>query len=332
MRTFSFYFLYCIFIITLAMTAASCYAPPQHIILDAADSSNDSTAQHISRPYGIGYNMLVISDSLLLVEDRPMHWSEGVTESSDSVWLTQHDRMVIAALTVIPEDSIDSIWVKVARDQLTMGWIHEKDLLQATTPDDPISQFIQFFSRSHVLWFLIVTAVAAALALGHLLRRKRFRMIHLDDITSPYPPILTSTLALSAFLYALIQHYEPHIWVQFYFHPTLNPFSQPLLLCSFLCTVWALALLSLAVLDDVQRMLPADEAILYLLSLTAVCMILYLIISLTPIGLAFLLSAAYIAFAFYRYYAYARPRYLCGRCHTKLRNKGRCPRCGAIND
>ena len=309
---------------------SSCYSPPQHIILDTPDT--DSTAQRLSRPYGIGYNLQVHADSLLLVEDRPMHWSEGVAESSDSIWLRKHNELVIAAMTTIPEDSVDSVWIKVARDQETMGWLHESDLLEATTPDDPISKFIHFFSSSHVLWFLVVMAVAAAIALAHVLRRQRFRMILLDDIPSIYPTLLTVTLTVAAWLYALIQDAYPQMWVYFYFHPTLTPFSQPFLLCAFLCSVWALFLLSLAVIDDVLKQLSTGPAILYMLALLAVCMVDYLVISLTPLVLAALLALAYIVFALYRYIRFARPRYLCGRCHAKLRNKGRCPRCGAMND
>jgi hypothetical protein len=47
---------------------------------------------------------------------------------------------------------------------------------------------------------------------------------------------------------------------------------------------------------------------------------------------AAILALAYIVFAFYRYIAYARARYLCGRCHQRLQQKGKCPYCGAIND
>ena len=311
---------------------SSCYAPPQHIILDTAESAADSTSQRLSRPYGIGYNLVVNADSLLLLDERPMHWSEGVTERTDSLWLKKHNQLVIAAMTTIPEDSVDSVWVKVARDQETMGWLHESDLLQATTPEDPISKFIHFFSSSHVLWFLIVMAVAAAIALAHVLRRQRFRMIHLDDIPSIYPTLLTITLTIGAWLYALIQHSYPQMWVFFYFHPTLNPFSQPLLLCAFLCSVWALFLLSLAAIDDIMKMLSGAASFLYLLSLLAVCMVLYLGISLTPLTLSALLSIAYIVFALYRYIRFARPRYLCGRCRQRLQQKGVCPYCGAIND
>ena len=202
----------------LLLFLTSCYNPPQYIILDTAESAADSTSQRLSRPYGIGYNLVVNADSLLLLDERPMHWSEGVTDHTDSLWLRKHNQLVIAAMTTIPEDSVDSVWVKVARDQETMGWLHESDLLHATAPDDPISLFILFFSNGHVLWFLMFMAVAAAVALVHLVRHKRFRMIHLDDIPTIYPTLLTITLTMAAWLYALIQHSAPQMWVAFYFH------------------------------------------------------------------------------------------------------------------
>ena len=43
-----------------------------------------------------------------------------------------------------PADSVDSVWVKVARDQETMGWVHEKELLEKVVPVDSVSQFIHF--------------------------------------------------------------------------------------------------------------------------------------------------------------------------------------------
>lgn len=317
----------------LVLFLSACYNPPQYILLAPQDGEQaDSASAALSRPYGIGYNLLVHADSLLLVGERPMHWSEGVAESSDSLWLQRHDAIVIAALTVIPEDSIDSVWVKVARDQVTMGWLHESSLLEATVPHDPISQFILFFSNGHVLWFLIVLAlVVLALVIRRLLRQP-FRMVLVDDIPSVYPTLLTCTLAVSAILYAFIQHDAAQMWAQFFYHPTLNPFSQPTLLCAFLLSVWLLMLLSIAVIDDVLRSLSSLDAALYLFSLLGICMVLYLVLSLPPVQLALLLGIAYIALAVYRYWFFARPLYLCGRCHGKLRRKGVCPYCGAVNE
>lgn len=37
---------------------------------------------------------------------------------------------------------------------MTQGWIRESEMLAGVSPDDPISQFIDFFSNTHLLVFL----------------------------------------------------------------------------------------------------------------------------------------------------------------------------------
>lgn len=34
---------------------------------------------------------------------------------------------MVAEFMIQPADSVDSVWVKVARDQETMGWVHERN-------------------------------------------------------------------------------------------------------------------------------------------------------------------------------------------------------------
>jgi hypothetical protein len=297
----------------------------------AANADEEETV----RPYGVGYNFIVHADSLLLQEDRPMHWCQGVAQTSDSLWVMHDDRLVVAAIIVIPEDCVDSVWVKVARDQITMGWTHESDLLAASSPDDPISQFIRIFSTRHLLWFfLFITVACVAIAIRQL-RRRHISLLHLSDIPSAYPTLLTSTLVLTTTLYAYIQQFTPHLWVNFYFHPTLNPLAQPFVLCLFLCGVWALLLLTIAVINAAFSLLRVTEAVVYLLSLLGFSAFIYLLLTLASqahflIGCLFCLT--YILLAFIHYFRHVRAHYLCGRCGAKLRQKGRCPRCGAIND
>ncbi len=316
---------------TLAVVA--CYNAPQQIILTTEPEVSDSTSQQLQRPYGVGYNLVVRADSLLLQEDRPMHWCQGVAETSDSLWVFRSDAIVVAAITVIPEDCIDSVWVKVARDQFTMGWTHEHDLLSAAQPDDPISAFISFFSDNHVLWFLVVVGCVVVTLTLLAIKRWRIRMVLLDDIPSAYPTFLTLALVCSAWLYAYIQYYQPQQWVEFYFHPTLNPLSQPPVLCAFLFTVWALVLLTAVSVESAFEYLKPLDALLYLLSLLGVCVVIYLVVSLTAwTWVCHLLCLGYFLFALYRYFRYARARYYCGDCHRKLQHKGKCPYCGAINE
>ncbi|MDE5788422.1 MAG: zinc ribbon domain-containing protein, partial [Bacteroidaceae bacterium] len=70
-----------------------------------------------------------------------------VPAQANSFIVYKNDPLVVAQIEIIPEDPMDSVWVKVARDQMTQGWIHESELLEAVVPDDPISQGIYIFSN-----------------------------------------------------------------------------------------------------------------------------------------------------------------------------------------
>lgn len=283
--------------------------------------------------YGLNYNFKVCGDSLWLQSDRPMHSDFNGMYSNDSLFLLKGDLVVVADLAIIPEDSIDSVWVKVARDQSTMGWVHEKSLLQQVVPDDSISEFIHVFSNKHLLYFLSALVVLFSLYLVRRMRRKRFRMVFYDDIASFYPTGLCLVIATAAVLYALIQQNAPAQWVEFYFHPTLNPFGQPFVLGAFLSAVWLMLILAIAVLDDVLRQLTVVEAIPYLLGLLGVCMLCYLFFSVATlyyIGIP--CWAVFVVWALRRYYQHGYSRYICGKCGAKIKKKGTCPRCGAWNE
>lgn len=325
-----------ILFLLLVLSLTACYSPPQLIVLDASETAvgvDDSLSSVLSRPYGVGFNMVVDVDSLLLLEERPMHWSEGVAEYSDSLWLWRDNNLVVAAITVIPEDTLDSVWVKVARDQFTMGWLHESDLLEAAHPDDPISAFIRMFSDLHTLWFVLVVTLILAFVVFRYVRRQHLCMLHCDDIPSAYPTMLVLTLAACALLYGYIQQEAPHQWVQFYFHPTLNPLSQPPLLCAFLIGVWLLVVLGIASVDNAFGCLRPTAAVLYLMTVLGICAAVYLLFSLTAnTFVGYLLFVLYAVFALYRYCRYSRARFICGHCGAKLKQRGRCPHCGTIND
>ena len=221
-----------------ALLLSSCYRSSsnddQWSVSESSVYSLDFMNQH---HYGLNYNFKVCSDSLWLQGDRPMHTDFNGTYFVDSIYLSAGDLIVVADLAIIPEDSVDSVWVKVARDQSTMGWVHESSLLQQVVPNDSISEFIHVFSNKHLLYFLSALAVLFAVYLVRKMRRKRFRMVFFDDIASFYPTGLCLVISTAAVLYALIQQNNPSLWVEFYFHPTLNPFGQPFVLASFLSAV-----------------------------------------------------------------------------------------------
>lgn len=321
------------FIFSFLLLLSSCYNRGQ-LSPDAWDLTErqlDSISFYTTHHYTQNYNFQVRVDSIPLIVQLPV---EAINEMPiDTLMVYRNDHIVVADITTVPVDTIDSIWVKVARDQQTFGWIHEHDMLLAVSPDDPISEFIDVFSDVHLLVFLtFVVAVVAAYIYRRQMRRQA-HLVHFNDIASFYPTLLCLLVASSATLYSSIQLFAPEKWRHFYFNPTLNPFAVPLSLGLFLVSVWVILIVAIAVLDDVRRLLPFGEAVLYLLGLGATCAVAYIVFSvLTLYYIGYPLLVAYCVFALWSYFRRPRPRYQCGRCGGLLYHKGTCPHCGAMNE
>lgn len=283
--------------------------------------------------YEVNDNFVVTSDSLRLQAQQPLHnMPTPLGGMADSLFILRGERLVIAQIDTIPEDSVDSVWVKVARDQMLMGWAHERELLSRVVPDDPISRFIYLFSLRHLPYFVCLIALALTLLVARHVRHAHSRVFLLNDIASVYPTLLTVVLGGAAVLYAHIQRFEPDMWVRFYYHPTLNPFSLPMMLGLFVFLFWLILILSMAVADEVLDQLPLAEAVFYLLTLLGVCMCLYTLFSLAAFYWAgVVLYALYALLALWRFFRKFRPRYVCGQCGCKMHSLGKCPHCGAHN-
>ena len=283
--------------------------------------------------YEVNDNFVVTADTLHLQAQQPLHnMPMPVDGYADSLFILRGEELVVAQITVIPEDTIDSVWVKVAHDQMVMGWTHECELLSGVVPDDPISRFIYIFSLRHLPFFVCLIALALVLIVARGVRHARSRVFLLNDIASVYPTLLTVVLGGAAVLYAHIQRFEPDMWVSFYYHPTLNPFSLPVLLGLFVSLFWLILILSMAVADEVLAQLPLGEALLYLLTLLGMCMCLYTLFSLAAFYWAgVVLYGVYVVVALYRFFWHFRPRYVCGQCGCKMHSLGKCPHCGADN-
>lgn len=281
--------------------------------------------------YAVNDNFCLTADSICLQTQEPLH-NLPIDTLSDSIKLYYNDPLVVAQIVVIPEDSIDSIWVKVARDQFAQGWIHQCDFLSNVVPDDPISNFIYLFSQRH-LWFFIGLVIAVLVVfIVQQIRHCHSHVIFVRDISSFYPTLLTIALSSSAILYASIQRLVPETWVMFYYHPTLNPFDLPLILGLFIASIWLLVVLVIATIDEVLSLLPITEAVLYMLSLSGICVVCYLIFSLPVLGwLGYLLYIIFSIALIWRYLKCFRARCVCGRCGAKMHGKGRCTRCKTIN-
>ena len=272
----------------------------------------DSISFYTTHHYTQNYNFVVTGDSLVVVAQEPGAMavpevvsieieSIGEEKQKDSITLRKNERIVVADIMTVPSDTIDSVWVKVARDQLTFGWIHEKELLAKVSPDDPISQFIDLFSDVHLLVFLAFCVVVVAAYGVRRLMRRGAKIVHFNDIPSFYPTTLCLLVASSAVLYSSIQLFGPESWRHFYYHPSLNPFGMPLHLGLFVSSVWAIIIVGIATVDDVTKHLPLGSAILYLSGLTAVCAVDYVIFSITTLYyIGYPLLVAYFIFALRR--------------------------------
>lgn len=299
---------------------------------DLTERTRDSLRFSQAHHYSDNYNFLVVGDSLVLQVARPLH-NRPCDEQGERLCVWRDERLVVADIVILPEDSIDSVWVQVARDQYTFGWVHERELLEQVAPDDPISLFIHVFSDEHLFYFLALLSLLCVVLLGRRLARKRFRIVHFDDIGSGYPTSLCICFSLSAVLYAGIQRFAPDMWAEFYFHPTLNPLLLPPVLGAFIGSVWLALILALASAEEAFRQLSWSEACVYLLALAGVCVVCYLFFTLAAFCyVGYPVWVLYTVFAVWRYRRYGRCAFLCGRCGARLRRKGRCPKCGAWNE
>lgn len=302
-------------LLCVLMLLSSCYnrGPITPDAWDLTEQQLDSISFYTTHHYTQNYNFVVTGDSLVVVAQQPEDMSVpdvvsieiesiGEEKKKDSITIRRHEHVVVADIKTVPSDTIDSVWVKVARDQLTFGWVHENELLSKVSPDDPISQFIDTFSDTHLLVFLAFCVLTGAVYGLRRLKRKGSKIVHFNDIPSFYPTALCLLIASSAVLYSSIQLFGPETWRHFYYHPSLNPFALPFWLGVFVSSVWALIIVGLATVDDVTRILPLGEAVLYLIGLAAVCAVLYVVFSITTLYyIGYPLLIAYYYFAIKRF-------------------------------
>ena len=176
--------------------------------MDYADSSFYSTHH-----YAPNYNFVVKSDTLSLLRQQPEEKLNGL--HTDSFLVKKGDHLVVVDIRLLKDDPADSVWIQLARDQYTFGWIHESRLMPSVVPDDPISQFISTFSDKHLLVFLIIISVIAISYLTYSIKQKHVKAVHFNDINSFYPTLLALTVAMAATFYSSIQLFAPDVWRHF---------------------------------------------------------------------------------------------------------------------
>lgn len=325
-----------ILLLTAVIVLSGCYhrktfSGKRHIAAtELTQEQQDSLNFVHTHHYSQNFNFIVKQDSIVLLKGQPEEIISNLP--TDSIIVKKGERIAVAEIRMMSSDPTDSVWVQLARDQYTFGWTREKSLLQAVVPDDPISQFISTFSDTHILISLIIISIISMAYLLRKLFRNNANIVLFNDINTFYPTLLTLTVSASATFYSSIQLFAADIWQNFYFHPTLNPFSVTQILSIFLFSVWFMVILMVAVIDEVRKQLPFSDAILYLCSLCGICAICYIVFSITTLYyIGYPLLIAFYIYALRKFYNSSRAPFICGNCGELIRHKGKCPKCGAMN-
>ena len=294
-----------VMLLGILLMLSSCYhrhnSHQQHAaMVEYSDRQLDSISFSTTHHYTNKYNFLVFKDSLELMRQQPEEYISGL--KVDTFAVKKNHLLVVTDIRMVPQDSIDSVWVQLATENNDFGWVRESKLLRRVVPDDPISEFIVTFSNVHLLIFLVVIVVIAMAYLVRKVFHSNGKIVHFNDIDSPYPVTLVLLVSISAAFYGWIQSFEPEMWRHFYFHPSLNPFAVPHLLGVFLALVWAVLIVALACVDEVYHRLTFGEGLLYLGGLAGVCALDYIIFSVLSLYyIGYVLLFAYIYFAIKTY-------------------------------
>lgn len=254
----------------------------------------DSMVFRLTHHYSENFNFLVKADSLVLIP------REGDL-LTDTCRVYKDDIIAVAAIKTIPGDSIDSIWVKVASNQMTMGWIPENELLKGTTPDDLISEMLDALSSSRAIWMSAIVAIGlVAIIIGRKKTVKKKELMtlpnFLEEMQSPYPSLFLLLVAIMAAIYASVQNFVPEFWQEYYFHPTLNPLVLPPLMAALVVVLWLVIITFIAVIDEVYHHFYFAPGIIHLAKIIGAAMLVYLVISWTTliyVGYLLLIALAY---------------------------------------
>lgn len=233
----------------------------------------DSLMFRLTHHYSENFNFLVKADSLTLIP------REGDL-MIDTCRVYRGDVVAVAAIKIVPSDSIDSVWVKVASNQYNMGWIPEHDLLRGATPDDIISEMLDALSGSRAIWMsaLLVLGILAVVV-GKKQVRKQQILHFFDEMNSCYPFLFLLLTAIMATLYASVQNFVPEFWQEYYYHPTLNPLVLPPIMAALVVTTWLVIITFIALTDEVYHHFYFIPGVTYLAKLVGVAMFVYLLVS-----------------------------------------------------
>lgn len=264
-------------------------------LIDLTPTQKDSLLFRLKHHYSENFNFLVKSDSIMLVP------REGDI-IQDTCWVYKDELIAVAEIKML-QDSIDSVWVKVAHDQYTMGWIPEKELLESAIPHDQISAMIYILTNSRAFW---MTALILFGILAYYLHRGESRQLYIlnfKEMRSVYPFVFVALVAIMASVYSSVQCFVPEYWQEYYYHPVLSPIGLPLIMAVLLSLAWLVVIIFIAVVDEVYHHFYFVAGITYIFELLGIAMFSYLVISWTTsiyIGYTILFALLFLLGVIYK--------------------------------
>lgn len=258
-------------------------------ILDLTPQQKDSLIFRLTHHYTDNFNFLVKADTLTLLP------REGDL-IQDTCRVVRGDLIAVAEIRSIPGDSIDSIWVKVAHDQMTMGWLPEHELLQGAIPNDDISQLLNAMTNSRAFWMSALLLFGICAYLLHQGESRQLYLLKFNEMKSIYPFLFLALVAIMASVYATVQNFTPEYWQEYYYHPVLTPCGLPFIMSMLVCLVWLVIVVFIAVLDEVYHHFYFIPGMAYIFELLGLAMFVYLAISWTTLWyFGYLLLPLFIA-------------------------------------
>ena len=262
---------------------------PDSVLLNMSTQQIDSLVFRLTHHYSINFNFVVKADSIMLIP------REG--DAGDTCYVKDGELIAVAAIS----NHIDTLWVKVAHDQRTMGWIAESELLKHSSPDDPISEILYALSGSRGIWMSILAAIGLSAFFVKQRKNNRMRLFSLEQMQSPYPSMFLALIAVMAVLYSSVQNFVPEYWQEYYFHPSLNPLMLPPLMATLVVCVWLLIITFIAVCDEVYHHFDVLDGAIYIFELLGIGMIVYLAVSWTTIiFIGYLLAPVFLHYLYVR--------------------------------
>ena len=262
---------------------------PDSVLLNMSPQQIDSLVFRLTHHYSINFNFVVKADSIMLIP------REG--DAGDTCYVKDGELIAVAAIS----NHIDTLWVKVAHDQRTMGWIAESELLKHSSPDDPISEILYALSGSRGIWMSILAAIGLSAFFVKQRKNNRMRLFSLEQMQSPYPSMFLALIAVMAVLYSSVQNFVPEYWQEYYFHPSLNPLMLPPLMATLVVCVWLLIITFIAVCDEVYHHFDVLDGAIYIFELLGIGMIVYLAVSWTTIiFIGYLLAPVFLHYLYVR--------------------------------